>query len=44
MGKNYNEITANAFKKVLENFGFGSNVESFSEDDFEIIFSKKNKN
>ena len=40
MGKNYNEITANAFKKALENFGFSSNVEAFSDDDFEIIFSK----
>lgn len=43
MGKNYNEITANSFKKALEIFGFVSNVESFSKDDFELVFLKKKK-
>lgn len=41
MGKNYNEICVNCFKIVLEKFGFHANVESFTNEDFEIIFLKK---
>lgn len=40
MGKNYNEICANSFKKVLESFGFSTIVESHCTEDFEIVFSK----
>jgi len=42
MGKNYNVIYANCFKKVLQKFGFSAIVESFSKEDFELIFLKKN--
>ena len=41
MGKNYNQITAKSFSKVLEEFGFKANLESFCEEDFELIFLKK---
>lgn len=41
MGKNYNQISAEIFKKVLDQFGFISNVESFSDEDYEIVFLKK---
>ena len=40
MGKNYNNICSNCFKKVLESFGFSTIVESYSNEDFEIVFSK----
>lgn len=40
MGKNYNQICGNCFKKVLENFGFSSIIDSFNDEFFEIIFSK----
>ena len=43
MGKNYNEITAKAFQKVLEKFGYRTNVESYSSDVFEMIFLKQSK-
>ena len=42
MGKNYNEICANYFKKVLEKFQFSTNIESFDNESFELIFLKKN--
>lgn len=41
MGKNYNEICANCFKKVFEKFCFCANVESFTDEDFELVFLKK---
>ena len=41
MGKNYNEISANIFKNVLEKFGFMCNLESHSDDGYEIVFLKK---
>ncbi len=40
MGRNYNDICANSFKKVLEGFGYSTIVESNSTEDFEIVFSK----
>lgn len=42
MGKNYNEICGNSFKIVLEKFGFRSNLEGSTQEDFEIIFLKNN--
>ncbi len=41
MGKNYNEICAKSFKKVLEEFGIIANVESFNDEYFELSFLKK---
>ena len=41
MGKNYNEISANIFKKALEKFGYSSNIESFTDEDYELVFLKK---
>ena len=44
MGQKYNEISANIDKKVLERFGFRCNIESFSDENYELLFLKtKNK-